>query len=165
MDDTTKKVIDKISFAYPEPTQIPTGQSCSVFYDCFQLSPSDLARLAAEAVGDVDHDSFDIVVGLAYSGILFAAAVAGGRKVGILQKDGKLFGPSLEGLRVVIADDVVHTGGRLREAAAKISAAGGSVVGFACIVDRSGGRFASGLSPENNGELLPFWSAFQTDME
>jgi len=165
MDETTKKIIDKISVTYPKPTQIPTGQTCSVFYDCFQLSPSDLARLAADAVGDVDHDTFDIVVGLAYSGILFAASVAGGKKVSILQKDGQLFGPSLIGLRVIIADDVVHAAGRMREAARKVGAAGGTVIGFACIVDRSGGKFAAGLPSENNGELRPLWSAFQTDME
>ena len=165
MDDTTKKIIEKISVVYPKPTQIPTGQSCSVFFDCFQLSPSDLARLAAEAVGDVNHDTFDIVVGLAYSGILFAAAVAGGKKVGILQKDGHLFGPSLKGLRVIVADDVVHSGGRMREGASKVAAAGGEVIGYACIVDRSGGKFASGIPSEKNEESRPLWSAFQTDME
>ena len=165
MDETTKKIIGKISVVYPKATQIPTGQSCSVFYDCFQLSPSDLARLAADAVGDVDHDTFDIVVGLAYSGILFAAAVAGGKRVGILKKNGELFGPDLAGLRVIVADDVVHSGGRIREAAAKVAAAGGSVVGFACIVDRSGGRFQAGMSSDENAELKPLWSAFQTDME
>ncbi|MEY4669165.1 MAG: Phosphoribosyl transferase domain [Pseudomonadota bacterium] len=165
MDETTKKIIDKISVVYPKPTQIPTGQLCSVFYDCFQLSPSDLARLAADAVGDVDHDTFDIVVGLAYSGILFAAAVAGGKKVAILQKDGQLFGPALAGLRVIVADDVVHSGRRMREAAAKVIAAGGEVIGFACIVDRSGGRFSAGMASENMAKLGPLWSAFQTDME
>lgn len=165
MDETTKKVIDRISVAYAKPTQIPTGQVCSVFYDCFQLSPSDLARLAADAVGDVDHDTFDIVVGLAYSGILYAAAVAGGKKVGILQKNGQFFGPSLKGLRVIIADDVVHSGGRMREAAAKVVSAGGEVVGFACIIDRSGGKFQAGVSSDQKGETKPLWSAFQTDME
>lgn len=165
MDETTKKIIDKISVVYPSATRIPTGQSCSVFYDCFQLSPSDLARLAAEAVGDVDHDTFDIVVGLAYSGILFAAAVAGGKKVGILQKDGQIFGPSLAGMRVIVADDVVHSGGRMREAAAKVVAAGGNVVAFACIVDRSGGGFSKGIPSGKSDEMKPLWSAFQTDME
>ena len=165
MDETTKKVIDRISVTYAKPTQIPTGQVCSVFYDCFQLSPSDLARLAAEAVGDVDHDTFDMVVGLAYSGILYAAAVAGGKKVGIIQKDGQFFGPPLKGLRVVIADDVVHSGGRIREAAGKVVAAGGEVVGFACIIDRSGGTFHTGRISDQKGESKPLWSAFQTDME
>lgn len=165
MDETTKKVIDRISVVYPKPTTIPTGQVCSVFYDCFQLSPSDLARLAAEAVGDVDHDSFDIVVGLAYSGILFASAVAGGKRVAILQKDGQLFGPSLKGARVVIADDVVHSGGRMRDAAAKVVAAGGAIIGFACIIDRSDGKLQAGIASDEKGTTQPLWSAFQTGLD
>lgn len=165
MDETTKKIIEKISVVHAKPTPIPTGQVCSVFYDCFQLSPSDLARLAADAVGDVDHDLFDVVVGLAYSGILYAAAVAGGKKVAILQKDGQIFGPSLTGLRVVIADDVVHMGGRMRDAASKVIAAGGEVVGYACIIDRSAGAFESGVASDVKAESRPLWSAFQTDME
>jgi orotate phosphoribosyltransferase len=119
--------------------------------------------LAADALGDLDHDTFDMAVGLEYSGILFASAVAGGKKVGIVQKDGGLFGPSLKGLRVIIVDDVVHTGEGICEAAAIVEKAGGMVVGFACIVDRSGGRFTEGVSTSSG--VRPLFSAFQTDME
>ena len=160
MDETTKAVIERITIRYEQPTRIPSGQLATVFYDCFQLAPSELARLAADAIGDLEHDRFDVVVGLAYSGILFAAAVAGGRKVGILQKDGSLFGPSLQGRKVFVVDDVVHTGGRLREAARKVEAEGGLVAGYVCIIDRSAGAF---WGP---GSALgaPLWSAFQAEM-
>jgi orotate phosphoribosyltransferase len=162
MDETTKSIIERVSIRFPKPSRIPSGQMCSVFFDCFQLTPSDHARLAADAVGHLDHDAFDIVVGVAYSGILYSAAVAGGRKVVILQKDGRFFGPDLKGQRVVVADDVVFSGRHLMDAAEKVQAEGGNVVGFACIIDRSGGRF----SGETGGELKrPLWSAFQTDME
>lgn len=163
MDDTTKRTIERISVRYPNAQTIPSGQVASVFYDCYQLSPSDLARLAADALGDIDHDIFDIAVGRAYSGILFAAAVAGGKKVGILQKDGSLFGPDLKGLKVIVVDDVVHTGAGIIEAASIVERAGGIVVGFACIVDRSGGQFAGGVSTASGAR--PLFSAFQTDME
>lgn len=165
MDDTTKRTIERVSIRFPKPTRIPTGQVCSVFYDCFQLTPSELARLAADAVGDLDHDAFDIVVGVAYSGILYAAAVAGGRKVAILQKDDRIFGPDLKGQRVVIADDVVCTGAHLRNAARRVAEEGGIVVGYSCIIDRSGGAFAKGVLSEQSTEPAPLWSAFQTDME
>ena len=85
MDETTKGIIERIAIRFPKPTRIPSGQVCSVFYDCYQLTPNDLARLSAFAVGHLDHDAFDVAVGVAYSGILFAASVAGGRKVAILQ--------------------------------------------------------------------------------
>ncbi len=161
MDETTKAVIERIAVKYNQPTKIPSGDMTTVFYDCFQLSPSELARLAADAVGDLDHDIFDMAVGLAYSGILFASAVAGGRKVAILQKDGNLFGPDVKGRRVMIVDDVVHSGSRIREAARKVVAAGGAVVGFVCIIDRSSGACTGANSPLG----APLWSAFQADME
>jgi orotate phosphoribosyltransferase len=48
------------------------------------------------------------------------------------------------------------------EAAEKVKAEGGNVVGYACIIDRSGGMF----SGDNGGELgNPLWSAFQAGME
>jgi orotate phosphoribosyltransferase len=160
MDDTTKASIDRIAIRFDRPTRIPSGQVASVFYDCYQLTPSELARLAADAIGDLEHEVFDIAVGLAYSGILFAAAVSGGRRVAILQKDGKIFGPDLKGRRVVVVDDVVHTGKHLIDAAEKIRAEGGNVVGYVCIIDRSGGA----LSEDGSPLKAPLWSAFQSDM-
>jgi len=60
MDETTKAVIERIAIRYDQPTKIPSGDLATVFYDCFQLSPSELARLAADAIGDLDHDTFDM---------------------------------------------------------------------------------------------------------
>jgi orotate phosphoribosyltransferase len=160
MDETTKASIDRITIRFEKPTRIPSGQFASVFYDCYRLAPSELARLAADAIGDLDHDAFDVAVGLAYSGILFAAAVAGGRRVAIIQKDGQLFGPDLRGRKVVIVDDVVHTGGRLQTAAAKVAEEGGTVVGYVCIIDRSSGQLTGSESPLK----APLWSAFQAEM-
>lgn len=160
MDETTKASIERITIRFEKPTRIPSGQVATMFYDCYQLAPSELARLAADAIGDLDHEAFDVALGLAYSGILFAAAVAGGRKVAILQKDGKIFGPDLRGKRVVVVDDVVHTGRHVAEAADIVRAEGGVVVGFVCIIDRSSGQLQR---PESQLKA-PLWSAFQADM-
>lgn len=43
------------------------------------------------------------------------------------------------GAKVVVVEDVITTGGSFREAVEPIAAAGGNVVGCACIVDRSAG--------------------------
>lgn len=161
MEDTVKIIVDRITINFPKPTRIPSGHVCSVFYDCYQLTPNDLARLAAQAVGHLEHHAFDVAVGIAYSGILFAAAVAGGRKVGIIQKDGKIFGPDLKGQRVVLVDDVVYSGKHMFDGAQDVESEGGIVVGCAAIIDRSKGSFALTLA----GTQRPFWSAFQTDME
>lgn len=156
MDETTKAIIDRITVRYPKPTKIPTGHECLVYYDCIQLTPTELARMAAEATGERDHHLFDVAVGLAYAGIFFAAAVAGGRHVAILQTDGEILGPPLKGKRVVVVDDVVHSGRKIARAGERLQAAGAEVVGFACIVDRSGGEIPA--------LKHPLWSAYQTVM-
>ncbi|NDC38041.1 MAG: hypothetical protein EBZ48_08305 [Proteobacteria bacterium] len=151
MNETIASIISKVVVRYAKPTPVLGGHLSTEFFDCARLSPSDLARLAAHATGDLDEEAFDAVVGLAYTGIFFAAAVAGGRQVNIIQKDGQLYGPVLTGKKVVIVDDVVVTGEHLSAAAAKVAAAGGEVVGFACIVDRSSGAVGTAT--------LPLWSA------
>lgn len=156
MDETTKAIIERITVRYMSATRIPSGDLCTVFYDCVRLSPSDLARLAAEATGDLPAGTFEVAVGIAYSGVLFAAAVAGGRQCAILRHDHTLYGASVAGAKVVVVDDVVHTGGRLREAAAAVAQVGGIVVGYACIIDRSSGAASLGG--------LPLWSAVQAEL-
>jgi orotate phosphoribosyltransferase len=45
-----------------------------------------------------------------------------------------------EGERVLVVEDVVTTGGSAAEVASLVRAAGGEVVGFGALVDRTGGR-------------------------
>ncbi len=157
MDDTTKTIVERVTVRYPKPQKISSGDVCTVFYDCIRLSPAELARLAAEATGDLVEEAFDMTVGIAYTGILFAAAVAGGKQVAILTTQKDLTGPAVLGRKVVVVDDVVHSGGRMGEAADIVAKAGGIVVGFAAIIDRSDGQFGSAAKP--------LWSAYQTNME
>ena len=155
MDDTTRDIIERITVKFSKPTCIRSGHSCMVYYDCIQLTPSDLARLAAQATGHLEEHAFDLAVGVAYYGVLFAAAVAGGKQVVILQTDDKLCGPSVKGRRVVLVDDVVYSGSGMRRAAEIVRAAGATVAGYACIVDRSEGKTALDC---------PLWSAYRTNM-
>jgi orotate phosphoribosyltransferase len=157
MDETTRSVIEKIRVLCEPPMTLPGGGRCRVFYDCARLSTNDYSRLAAEAVGDIDEHSFDGVVALAYSGILFGAEVAGGKPVSIMQVDGGLWGPDVKGHSVILVDDVVYTGARMRGAAERLKMLGASVRGFACIIDRSEGKVGT--------TELPLWSAYQTAME
>lgn len=48
------------------------------------------------------------------------------------------------GERVLLAEDVVTTGGSIMELVPLVEEAGARVVGFAAVADRSGGRFAPG---------------------
>jgi adenine/guanine phosphoribosyltransferase-like PRPP-binding protein len=144
MDETTKAIIEKIT----------RRSSAGIGYDLAALSPNDLARMAAEATGDLPEGTFDVVLGLAYRGILFAAAVAGGHQVAIFQLDGVIHGPALQGRRVLLADDLYSGDGRFAAAARAVESLGGEVIGCACIVDRT----ESGVVEDR----FPVWSAFQT---
>lgn len=143
-DDTTKSIIDSIAVNYSKPTKIPSGHVTKTFYDCMRLTPNDLARLAAQATGDVDFNNFDVVVGIAYTGVFFAASIAGGKTVAILQHDGRIFGKPISAKRILLVDDVLVTGATLDAAKLKLSSLGAEVSGFAVIVDRSRGNFKSG---------------------
>jgi|1048.fasta_scaffold29132_1 orotate phosphoribosyltransferase len=135
-DETTESIIKRITVKYPEHILLPSGHRSDIFFDCIKLTPTELARLAALAVGDMKIDSFDMAVGIAYTGILFAGAVAGGRSVGILTKEGAFIGPDLKGKKVLVVDDVIVKGQQVSEAAQKITDLGAQVVGFACIVKK-----------------------------
>lgn len=58
------------------------------------------------------------------------------------------------GERVLVVDDVLTTGGSVRETVAAIERLGGVVVGAGLLVDRTGGRADAGT---------PYWSALTLD--
>ncbi len=153
MDETTREIIERITST---SGTLPDGRNLQIFYDCDKLTPSELTRLAAQAVGHLPEDAFDIAVGIAYKGILFAAAIAAGRNVSILQADGQLSGPAVAGQKVVLVDDVVSSGDRIIAAERKLESFGAKVVAYCCIVDRSDGKFGTNAKP--------LFSALQTNM-
>ena len=157
MEETSILIIEKITETYSAPRRLENELEVSVFYACERLSPSDLARLAAEVVGHLPQQSFDAAVGLAYTGILFAAAVAGGKQVAILKANNEVYGAALKGKRVIIVDDVVYSGKRLLNAQKILEQLGAQVVGFACIVDRS--------TPQALQLNKPLWSVLKTELK
>jgi orotate phosphoribosyltransferase len=101
-----------------------------------------LAAKIRAAVGDVD-----LVVAPAVGAIIPGYEIA--RALGVpsiyLEREGGVFKLRRafsipKGARVAMVEDVVSTGGSLRECVPVIEAAGGIPVCAACIVDRSGGK-------------------------
>jgi orotate phosphoribosyltransferase len=94
----------------------------------------------------------DCVVGPALGGVVVAHEVARARGVRALfteRVDGAMklrrgfhMAP---GDRVLIVEDVVTTGGSVKEAAAAVESLGGEIVGFGALIDRSGGKADFGL--------------------
>ncbi len=158
MDATTREIINSITVRYDKEGPLPGGHKGMVYYDCPKLSPSQLSRLAASAMWEDQHVDFDLVLGLAYRGILFASALAAGKPVAIYQHDGDVYGPDLKGKRVILVDDVIVSGRTILDSKNKVSQLGPEVVALACIIDRTSDEFSRDLG-------LPLISAFKTILE
>jgi len=106
-----------------------------------------LAALVRERLGPID-----LVVSLAIGGIVpgFETARALGCKAIFVERDGGEFAlrrgfeiPA--GARVLLVEDIVSTGGSLRECLAVVRQYPGEILGAACLIDRSGGRAGVGI--------------------
>ena len=101
-----------------------------------------LARAIAQRFGPVDT-----IVSLAIGGIVpgYETARALGCRALFLERDGADFAlrrgfSTREGERIVMVEDITSTGGSMREGLAVLRDLPGTVVGAACLIDRSGGR-------------------------
>jgi orotate phosphoribosyltransferase len=111
-----------------------------------------LARaLAAKLPAEV-RDSIDAVVSPAMGGVIIGHEIgrALGKPAMFVERPEGVFGLRrgfrLEpGERVLLVEDVVTTGLSSREAISAVEAAGGTVVGAAALVDRSGGKSDLGV--------------------
>jgi len=135
---------------FDEPVTLASGEKSRDFIDAkAALSRGEDLELACrallEAVGDVE---FDAVGGMTMGADQFAhvTAVLAGKEWFVVRKapkgrgtnqlvEGAKLGP---GMRVVLADDVVTTGGSIRKACEVVEEMGPEVVAAVTLVDRSG---------------------------
>lgn len=113
------------------------------------LQYPDLAeKIAQEIAKSIPSDlKIDLVIGPALGGIVIAYELARTLKAkGIFaeREEGKMTlrrGFHIEpGEKVLICEDVITTGGSALEVGNLVKTLGGDIVGYACIVDRSGGK-------------------------
>lgn len=121
---------------------------CAVPEFCESLA-GELADKVRAALGE---DACDLVLAPAIGGIVIGYELA--RQLGTpglfteRDKEGVMrlrrgF-ELLEDQRILIAEDVVTTGGSVMEVAKIVEEAGAKVAGFACLFDRSAGKFRPG---------------------
>ena len=158
MDATTRELINSITERYDSAREIPGGHTCSVFYDCAQLTPNSLVRLAALTIGHLPAHSFEVAIGIAPRGVFFGAAVAGGRQAGFISITGEYWGADIKGKKVILVDDVVCTGTAFKKAREAIKEFNVDLIGYAAIVNRSD-------NPELIIDGIPVWSSYQTTLE
>ncbi len=124
-----------------------SGQVSSEYFDkyLFEADPILLARVAREMIQLVPQDT-DLLGGLEMGGIPIATSISGilGVPALFVRKQAKAYGtaklaegPPFDGKRVTIIEDVVTTGGAVRDAVTALREGGAVVDVVVCAIDRS----------------------------
>lgn len=118
--------------------------------------PKDAAKLGEAIAAKFRKYGIAVVAGPAMGGVIIAYEVA--RSLGVRcifgeREEGKMklrrgFQVK-DGEKVLLIEDVVTTGGSIKELAEIIKTAGGEIAGVGAIIDRSGGRTDFGVKFEN----------------
>ena len=139
-------------------------QKMRVFED-----PPRSERLCA-ALAEKIVDTFgpvDLVLSLAIGGIVpgYETARALGCKAIFVEREGDTFALRRgfeipPGARVVLVEDIISTGGSVREGLAVLRRYPGTILGAACLIDRSGGRADIGVPLVSLAQVdIPAYSA------
>jgi orotate phosphoribosyltransferase len=126
-----------------------SGQVAGEYFDkyLFETDPDLLARVAAAMVPILPEDT-DLLGGLEMGGIPIVTVLSAQSRVPALfvRKEAKTYGTcklaegaEVAGRRVTLVEDVITTGGAVRNAALALRAAGATVEVVVCAIDRSPG--------------------------
>lgn len=114
--------------------------------------PEYTEALARELAAGFKDSRIDVVAGPAMGGIIVAYEVArqlGVRSIFCEREEGRMTlrrGFTINpGERVLVVEDVITTGGSVKEVIEVIRSLGGEVAGVAVLVDRSGGKVDFGV--------------------
>lgn len=126
-----------------------SGQAATEYFDkyLFEADPALLGRVAAQMVDLLPQDT-DLLGGLELGGVPIATMVSSvtGLPALFVRKQAKEYGtcklaegPDVSGRRVTLIEDVITTGGAVRDATRELRAAGAIVEVVVCAIDRSPG--------------------------
>jgi orotate phosphoribosyltransferase len=124
-----------------------SGQVASEYFDkyLFESDPALLARVVDELVGLVPEGT-ELLGGLELGGVPIATMLSArtGLPALFVRKKAKEYGtcklaegPSVAGRRVTLVEDVITTGGAVRDATVALREAGAVVDTVVCAIDRS----------------------------
>lgn len=138
--------------------RLTSGRHSGQYMQCAQVLqyPKYAARLCQDLAEKFDGTKVDVVIGPAMGGIVVSYEV--GRVLGVRSfftereqgamalRRGFTISP---GERVLVVEDVVTTGGSVREVIDVVREKGGEVVGVGVLVDRSNGKADFGVKTES----------------
>lgn len=128
---------------------LTSGRHSATYFQCAIVlqHPEHLSNIAATIVDHFKEMEIDAVISPAVGGIVIGTEV--GRQLGVKtifaeRQDGKMTlrrGFSIiDGEKIFVVEDVVTTGGSVKEVMDIVKAHGGEVAGVGLVVDRSGGN-------------------------
>ncbi len=124
-----------------------SGQVATEYFDkyLFEADPLLLARVAREMIQLVPQGT-DLLAGLELGGVPIATSISGilGMPTLFVRKQAKTYGtaklaegPDFAGKKVTIIEDVITTGGAVRDAVTALREMGAIVEVVVCAIDRS----------------------------
>src|SRR3972149_4211860 len=149
---------------------LASGPHSPIYVEKFRLlerpeATERLCRLIADRFRDAEPE---LVAGPTTGGVILSYEVARLLRLrGIFAEKadgGRAFQRGFEvrpGERTLIVDDVLTTGGSIREVIEAVRRAGGEPIGVGVLVDRSGG--GTGF-PDGRGGPLPFFACLELDL-
>lgn len=146
---------------------LTSGRHSSQYMQCAQLLqyPEYTEEIAIGLAQAFQGDQIDIVIGPAMGGIIIAYELARklkARNLFVERENGKMTlrrGFKIpKGARVLVAEDVITTGGSVKEVMEIVKEQGGVVAGVAVLVDRSNGKidFGTKLQAALTTEVISF---------
>ena len=136
---------------------LTSGRHSDQYMQCAQVFqyPEYAGEICKGLAEEFKDDNVEIVIGPATGGIIMAYEMA--RQLGALamfaeREEGKMVlrrGFSIpKGARVLVSEDVITTGGSVREVIELVEELGGILLGVVVLVDRSNGKIEFGAKLE-----------------
>jgi len=161
--ERTKEIFEELEMISYGHFLFTSGRHGDTYMQCARLleDPSYTEEIIKSIVNEFKDDNIDIVIGPAIGGIIIAYEFASQLGVRNLFAERENDVMTLrrgfkipKGARVLVVEDVITTGGSVKEVIDIVEEEEGKLVGVAVLVDRTGGKvdfgtkFVSGLSEE-----------------
>jgi orotate phosphoribosyltransferase len=165
MNQKTSQILERLGVLQTGHFRLTSGRHSDKYMQCAKLfeHPVESSALCGELADRFRVFGITLVAGPALGGIIMAyetARALGVRNIFAERENGAMTlrrGFSVSpGENVLVVEDVVTTGGSVREVAALIRTAGAKVAGVGAVVDRSGGTVDFGA---------PFFSLLSLNVE
>lgn len=150
----TAEVLEKLGALQSGHFRLTSGRHSDRYMQCAKLfeQPKESTELCALLAETFKDDGIELVAGPAIGGIIMAYEVAralGVRNIFAERENGVMtlrrgFNVA-PGTRVLVVEDVVTTGGSVKEVVALLQKGGAEVVAAGSVVDRSGGDASFGV--------------------